>query len=216
MPPFERFASTLVALPDENVDTDQIVPARFLKVTDRAGLGDALFADWRYDADGRPREDFVLNAPAAREARILLAGAHFGCGSSREHAPWALLAFGFRAVVSTGFADIFRNNALRNGLLPIEVDAEAHATLFRRRAADPAVRATVDLEARTLTVEGEAPLHFEVDPFARHCLLHGVDPLGFLLSHAAEIEAHEAAAPAWRSPGTDALLAPSGGGEAVA
>ncbi len=192
MEPITRFESTLVALPAGNIDTDQIVPARFLKVTDNAGLGDALFADWRYDADGRPDPDFPLNRPAARGAEILVAGDNFGCGSSREHAPWALLDFGFRAVVSTDFADIFRNNALKNGLLPIAVDPAAHARLLRLAGAAPAARAAVDLAEQTLTLPDGERVPFPIEPFAKHCLLNGVDPLGHLLSLEEEIVGFEA------------------------
>ena len=138
MEPITTFTSQVVPLPAENVDTDQIIPARFLKTTDKAGLGDSLFCDWRYDADGQPKPDFVLNRPEMKGRGVLLAGDNFGCGSSREHAPWALTGYGFRAVISTSFADIFRNNALKNGLLPIVVDAETHRRLFETLAAEPA------------------------------------------------------------------------------
>ena len=186
-----QFESKLVALPIPNIDTDQIIPARFLKVTDRTGLGDALFADWRYREDGTPDPEFPLNQPAARGAGILIAGDNFGCGSSREHAPWALLAFGFRAVVSTSFADIFRNNALGNGLVPVEIDAAAHARLLAYCNTHPTAVARVDVEACSLTFGNDAA-PFPLESFARHCLLQGVDRLGFLLSCADDIARYEA------------------------
>jgi 3-isopropylmalate/(R)-2-methylmalate dehydratase small subunit len=176
------FTSRVVLLPIENVDTDQIIPARYLKVTDKAGLGDALFADWRYQADGSPRGDFILNHPDSRGAQVLFAGDNFGCGSSREHAPWALVGYGFRAVISTFFADIFQNNALKNGLLPIVVAPEVHQRLQARLERDPDVRVTVDLETQTLTLPDGESVEFPIDQFAKHCLLHGVDQLGFLLA----------------------------------
>ncbi len=193
MEPFTPFTSRVVLLPAENVDTDQIIPARFLKTTDTAGLGANLFADWRYDADGRPRPDFVLNRPESRGAALLLAGDNFGCGSSREHAPWALLGYGFRAVISTSFADIFRNNSLKNGLLPIVVDVATHARLFALAAAQPDGKYRVDLAAQTVTLPDGTAFDFQIDPFARTCLLQGVDELGYLLSHAPAIERYEAA-----------------------
>lgn len=203
MEPIETFSSRLVALPMENIDTDQIIPARYLKVTDKAGLGDALFADWRYDADGQPRPDFPLNQPAARDARVLVGGHNFGCGSSREHAPWALLGYGFRAVISTYFADIFANNALKNGLLPIVVEPAAHARLLALAvetdgggATDARGNAvTVDLRARTLTFPDGDAVRFPIDPFARECLLNGLDQLGFILAEQAAIDRYEAEHP---------------------
>ncbi|MBI4770994.1 MAG: 3-isopropylmalate dehydratase small subunit, partial [Chloroflexi bacterium] len=156
MPHFTTLTSRALALPANDIDTDQIIPARFLKATDKAGMGDHLFADWRYNPDGSPRPDFVLNKPEAREAQILVAGDNFGCGSSREHAPWALTGWGFRAVISTSFADIFRNNALKNGLLPVEVDPATHADLFDLLEEVPDAQLTVDLAACTLTLpEGQ-------------------------------------------------------------
>ncbi len=193
MEPIRTFASTLVALPVDDIDTDQIIPARFLKVTDRDGLGAAVFADWRYDAQGKPRPDFPLNRPEATRARILVAGRNFGCGSSREHAPWALLGFGLRAVISTGFADIFRNNALGNGLLPIALRPEAHARLLRLAAEEPAAEVTVDVERCTVTLPDGVAEPFPLDAFDRHCLLQGVDRLGFLLALGEEIGAFESA-----------------------
>ncbi len=186
------FTAPYVALPMENVDTDQIIPARFLKTTNKAGLGDNLFADWRYAADGSPRPDFVLNQPPAQGAQVLVAGHNFGCGSSREHAPWALLGYGFRAVISTYFADIFRNNALKNGLLPIVVDPATLDALMSAYGSLPAPTVTVDLADQRLTVPGGRSVTFPVDPFAKHCLLAGVDQLGFLLAAVPDIAAYEA------------------------
>jgi len=196
MEPFTVLTSRLVVLPLENIDTDQIIPARFLKATDKAGMGDHLFADWRYDRDGNPRPDFVLNRPESRGAQILLAGDNFGCGSSREHAPWALMGFGFRAVISTSFADIFRNNALKNGLLPVIVDADTHRRLLDLLSADPAATVTVDLFSQTLHLPDGSRVAFPIDGFSKNCLLEGVDQLGYLLKRAALIEAYEASHPA--------------------
>ena len=192
--PIRTFTSRLVALPVENVDTDQIIPARYLKVTDKAGLAEGLFADWRYAPDGAPIPEFVLNRPEARGARVLVAGDNFGCGSSREHAPWALVGYGFRAVVSTFFADIFRNNALKNGLLPIAVDEAAHRRLMAL-AADPDAEITVDLAAQTVTLPDGEAVAFPIDPFAKHCLLNGLDQLGFLLAEEEAIARYEAEHP---------------------
>ena len=185
--PIRTFRSRTVVLPIDNVDTDQIIPARFLKTTTKAGLGENLFADWRYDASGQKKADFVLNKPEARGVQVLVAGDNFGCGSSREHAPWALFDYGFRAVVSTSIADIFRNNALKNGLLPIMVPAEAHQKLL----AAPGGEVTVDLQAQTVTLPDGEAVRFPIDPFARYCLLNGVDELAFLLSHDEAIAAYE-------------------------
>lgn len=186
--PFSVLNSRTVVLPVDNVDTDQIIPARFLTTTQRSGLGRHLFADWRRDADNRPREDFVLNRPEAAGARILVAGRNFGCGSSREHAPWALLDHGFRAVISTEVADIFRSNALRNGLLPVVLDADAHGWLLGH----PGIELCIDLQACEVRFPDGRRATFVVEPFARHCMLHGVDPLGWLLGREAEIKAYEA------------------------
>ena len=195
--PFTTFRSAIVPLPAENVDTDQIVPARYLKVTSRDGLADALFHDWRYEADGGLREPtFILDKPGMVGRRILLAGDNFGCGSSREHAPWALVAWGFRAVITTSCADIFRGNAMKNGLLPITVDAEMHRRLFDLVTADPDVELTVDLEAQTVHLPGDEDLPFDVDPFARLMMLSGTDELGYLLSREPAIDAWESAHPA--------------------
>lgn len=181
----------VVALPNENIDTDQIIPARFLKAISKEGMDKNLFADWRYDASGRPRPDFVLNQPQAQGAQILLAGDNFGCGSSREHAVWALTAFGFRAVISTSFADIFRNNALKNGLLPLVVDRATHRDLFDLVAEIPNVTLHLDVATQTLTLPGGHTVSFPLDPFSRTCLLEGVDELGYLLSKAQTVRQYE-------------------------
>lgn len=184
--------SRTVVMPSTNIDTDQIIPGRFLTTTTRDGLGRQLFADWRYDAAGNPKPDFVLNRPEAAGCRILVAGRNIGCGSSREHAPWALTDYGFQAVVSSGIADIFRNNSLKNGLLPVVVDEDTHAWLL----ANPGAEIEIDLESATLRRPGFDPVAFPIDPFARHCLMHGVDELGFLLAQDAAIKAYEARRPA--------------------
>ncbi len=192
MEPFSPFSSTVVPLCADDVDTDQIIPARFLKVTDKAGLGRRLFADWRYDEAGNPKSDFVLNDPAVQGAQVLLARDNFGCGSSREHAPWALMDWGLRAVVAVSFADIFRNNALKNGLLPIAVDEPTYARLRDAVLADPGARVGVDLESQSLTLPDGDTARFPVDPFAKKCLLSGMDQLGYLLSFEEAIARHEA------------------------
>jgi 3-isopropylmalate/(R)-2-methylmalate dehydratase small subunit len=194
--PFQTFTSKVVPLLVDNVDTDQIIPARFLKVIDKQGLADGLFSDWRYDAAGNPRAEFILNQPGMRGRQVLLAGDNFGAGSSREHAPWALTGFGFRAVLSTSFADIFRNNALKNGLLPIVLDAATHARVAELVDGDPDVEVTVDLAAEELHVAGVGTVAFEIDPFMRAMLLDGTDELGYLLGHADAVAAYEAAHPA--------------------
>ncbi len=191
MAQFISLASRVVALPVNDIDTDQIIPARFLKATDKKGMGDNLFADWRYSADGSPKPDFVLNQPEAAGRQILLAGDNFGCGSSREHAPWALTGFGFRAVISTSFADIFRNNALKNGLLPIIVDEQTHQKLLALVADHPGAELTIDLAAQTLSFPGGS-VAFPIDPFNKTCLLDGVDELGYILGFEKEIAAFEA------------------------
>ena len=190
---FTTLTSLVVLLPINNIDTDQIIPARFMKVTDKSGLGVNLFSDWRYNADGSLVADFVLNRPEAQEARILLAGDNFGCGSSREHAPWALIAFGFRAVISTSFADIFRNNALKNGLLPVQVKAQEHQAMIEALRLEPQSLFSIDLNSQTITWAEGHSASFPVDPFARTCLLQGVDELGYLLSLQDSIDAYEAA-----------------------
>jgi 3-isopropylmalate/(R)-2-methylmalate dehydratase small subunit len=193
--PFKTVASTYVVLPADNVDTDQIIPARFLKVTDKRGLGESVFADWRLRTDGSPNPDFPLNRPDAKGARILVAGQNFGCGSSREHAPWALVGWGLRAIVAPSFADIFKQNAMKNGLLPVEVDDEVHARLVQARHTNPAHLLTVDLPAQTLTLAGEAPVSFAIDAFSKECLVNGIDELGYLLDRITDIERHEAQHP---------------------
>jgi 3-isopropylmalate/(R)-2-methylmalate dehydratase small subunit len=192
MAQFTTLTSHVAVLPVNDVDTDQIIPARFLKVTDKAGLGANLFADWRYNPDGSPKLDFVLNKPEAEGAQILLAGDNFGCGSSREHAPWALTGFGFHAVISTSFADIFRNNALKNGLLPIVVDAHTHRNLFDLLEELPHARLSVDLASQTLALPTGQTASFPIDGFSKTCLLNGVDELGYLLRFQDQIAAYEA------------------------
>ena len=184
--PFHRLESRTAVIPGPDIDTDQIIPARYLKGTTRTGLGRYLFAGWRYDESGRERPDFPLARPEARGARVLVAGPNFGCGSSREHAPWALLDYGFCAVISSSIADIFRANALKNGLLPVIVDRATHQVLLE----SPGIRVSIDLEERTLAF-GDARVSFEIDPFSRRCLLQGVDELGFLLAQEPAIAAWE-------------------------
>ncbi len=186
--PIRKVTSRTVVLPQENIDTDQIVPARFLTTTTREGLGRAAFYDWRYDENGQPRNSSLFNGVNPQTHRILVAGQNFGCGSSREHAPWALLDFGFRVVISSDIADIFKSNALKNGLLPVTIDAATHLRLL----AAPGAEVTVDLEAETVTLADGARVSFKVEPFARRCLLDGVDPLGHLLNEMPAIEAYEA------------------------
>ena len=192
MKPFTNFESRMAALPRNNVDTDQIIPARFLKTTSKQGLDQHLFNDWRYDAQGNEKPDFLLNQPRVKGAQVLLAGDNFGCGSSREHAPWALTQFGFRAVISTSFADIFTQNSLKNSLLPIVVPADVHAELFAAVASDPDSTVKIDLAAQTLTTPGGREVEFPVDGFSKHCLVEGVDELGYILSQEADIAAYEA------------------------
>jgi 3-isopropylmalate/(R)-2-methylmalate dehydratase small subunit len=191
MEKFTKFSSRLAPLPIDNIDTDQIIPARFLKTISKAGLGDNLFSDWRYSADGTPKPDFILNQPRGHAARILLAGDNFGCGSSREHAPWALIQYGFRAVISTSFADIFRGNALKNSLLPIAIPEDKHKALFATVEANPAAEVAINLENQTLTLPDGSTVAFPIDEFAKYCMLQGVDELGYILQLEAEIEAYE-------------------------
>ncbi len=185
------FTSRLAPLPIDNIDTDQIIPARFLKTISKAGLGDQLFYDWRYDAEGKPNPEFILNRPEGRAAQVLLAGDNFGCGSSREHAPWALTQYGFRAVISTSFADIFRGNALKNSLLPIIVPPEAHKALFEAVAKTPAATVTVDLAQQKLTLPDGSSVTFPIDEFAKTCMLEGVDELGYIMQQEPAIAAYE-------------------------
>lgn len=188
MQPIRTIESRTVVIPVTNIDTDQIIPARFLTTTTREGLGKQAFADWRYDANGALKSDFILNTPDVAGCDILVAGRNFGCGSSREHAPWALLDYGFRAVISTEIADIFRSNSLKNGLLPIAVDQQTHAWLMN----NPGAQVRIDLETTTLTLPTGATALFPIEGFARVCLMNGVDELGFLLQQAAAIERYEA------------------------
>ena len=189
MEPIKQIHSRTVVMPSTNIDTDQIIPARFLTTTTKAGLGKSLFADWRYREDGAPNPEFVLNQPGAAGSQILVAGHNFGCGSSREHAPWALLDYGFRAVVSTAIADIFGSNALKNGLLPVVVDASTHRWLLDH----PGAEVTIDLESARLSLANGTVAAFPIEAFARHCLMSGLDELGFLRSKLPEIAAYEAA-----------------------
>lgn len=192
MTPFTKLTSRILPLPIDNVDTDQIIPARFLKTISKEGLDKNLFCDWRYHEDGSERPDFILNKPEAKGAQILLAGDNFGCGSSREHAPWALTQFGFRAILSSSFADIFRGNALKNSLLPVVIPEAVKNSLFDLREKDPNLTLTIDLESQTLHLPSGESVEFPVDPFAKYCLLNGVDELGYLLKHEADIAAWEA------------------------
>ena len=183
--------SKTVALPIENIDTDQIIPARFLKTVSMEGLGENLFLDWRYLPDGSPNPDFALNKPSAKGAEILVAGDNFGCGSSREHAPWALKQYGFKAIISTSFADIFKGNALKNGLLPIIMPPDIHAELLKW----PGIVLKIDLATQTVTLAGGRTVEFPIDPFAKQCLIEGVDELGYMLNQQPAITAYEAKRP---------------------
>jgi 3-isopropylmalate/(R)-2-methylmalate dehydratase small subunit len=187
MEPIKTLRSRTAVIPSSNIDTDQIIPARFLTTTTREGLGKNLFADWRYDAQGAPKPEFLLNRPEAQGCRILVAGRNLGCGSSREHAPWALLDYGFRAVVSTEIADIFRNNSLKNGLLPVVVDEGTSRWLIE----NPGAEVTIDLESTTLTLPTGTRVQFPIEAFSRYCLLNGTDELGFLLGRMDSIKAYE-------------------------
>jgi 3-isopropylmalate/(R)-2-methylmalate dehydratase small subunit len=187
MEPIRIIESRTVVLPYTNIDTDQIIPARFLTTTTKEGLGKQAFADWRYDASGAVRADFILNKPEAQGCQILVAGRNFGCGSSREHAPWALLDFGFKAVISTEIADIFRNNALKNGLLPIVVDENTHRWLLD----NPGAQVRIDLERTSLALPTGVSVAFPIEAFARYCLLNGIDELGFLLKQSEAIARYE-------------------------
>jgi 3-isopropylmalate/(R)-2-methylmalate dehydratase small subunit len=191
MAQFTSLTSRIIPIPINDIDTDQIIPARFLKAISKDGMGDNLFADWRYNADGTPKKDFILNKDEYRGAQILLAGDNFGCGSSREHAPWALTGYGFRAVISTSFADIFRNNALKNGLLPIIVDAETHRDLFDLAEESPRAEIGVDLASQTVTLPNGKKVSFPIDGFAKTCLLEGVDELGYLMKFEKQVAAYE-------------------------
>jgi len=187
MKPITHIHSRTVVLPHENIDTDRIIPARFLTTTQRSGLGKSLFNDWRYRADGSPDPDFALNKPEARGCEILVAGRNFGCGSSREHAPWALTDFGFRAVLSSEIADIFRGNALKNGLLAVVLSEGEHRYLLEH----PGIELSIDVAEGFIELPDGGRFTFELEPFARHCLLSGVDQLGFLVQHEKDITAFE-------------------------
>jgi 3-isopropylmalate/(R)-2-methylmalate dehydratase small subunit len=191
MAQFTTLTSRVLPLPVNDIDTDQIIPAQFLKVTDKNGLADALFFNWRYHDDKTPKADFILNQPSSKGAQILLAGDNFGCGSSREHAPWALTSYGFRAVISTSFADIFRNNSLKNGLIPIIVDEATHKMLFDLVEEVPAAEFSVDLASQTLSFPNGS-VTFPIDPFNKTCLLNGVDELGYILGFEKQIAEFEA------------------------
>jgi len=191
MSKFPTITSRVAALLVDDIDTDQIIPARFLKVTDKVGLGANLFSDWRYEADGSPKSEFVLNRPEFKDAAILLAGNNFGCGSSREHAPWALKGQGIRAVISTAFADIFKNNALKNGVLPVVVSKAVHRELCDLLASQPTAEISVDLESQSVRLPGGATRGFPIDSFAKTCLLEGTDELGYLLRFEKQISAFE-------------------------
>jgi 3-isopropylmalate/(R)-2-methylmalate dehydratase small subunit len=193
MAKFDKLTSQVVPLLVDNIDTDQIIPARFLKVTDKNGLGDQLFCDWRYNADGSPKADFVLNQPQHRGAQVLLAGDNFGCGSSREHAPWALTAFGFRAVISTTIADIFRSNSMKNGLLPVILTNAEYKQLKDEIQKSPDAQVNVDLESQKITFPSGAKAAFPIDPFSKFCLLNGVDELEYLRRFTKEVEQYEKA-----------------------
>lgn len=190
MAQFTSLTSRVLPLPVNDIDTDQIIPAQFLKVTDKNGLADALFFNWRYNDDKSPKQDFIINKPESAGCQILLVGDNFGCGSSREHAPWALTSYGFRAVISTSFADIFRNNSLKNGLIPIIVDDETHKMLFELVEEAPRAELTVDLATQTLSYPGGS-VTFPIDPFNKTCLLNGVDELGYILGFEKEIAEYE-------------------------
>ncbi len=196
MDPITTFSGQAVAVTGENIDTDQIIPARYLKVTDKNGLAEGLFSVWRYLPDGTPNPDFPLNRPEAAGASVLVAGRNFGCGSSREHAPWALQGYGFKAVISPYFADIFKGNSLKIGLLPITVDEETYHELLSHIEEDPATQVTVDLPNQRVVLPGGRAVPFPIDGFAKHCLVNGVDQLGFLSQQADAADAYEAANPA--------------------
>jgi 3-isopropylmalate/(R)-2-methylmalate dehydratase small subunit len=191
MQPFNQLNSRVVVLPLNNIDTDQIIPARYLKATDKNGMGANLFADWRYRPDGSPNPDFILNQPSSQGAQVLLAGDNFGCGSSREHAPWALAGFGFKAVIATSFGDIFYNNALKNGLLPVTVNAGAHQMLLELFEEAPRAELIIDLANQNIVFPGGHTEHFPLDAFSKGCLLQGTDELGYLLGMQSRILAYE-------------------------
>lgn len=185
---FTTLESKTVVVGAENIDTDQIIPARYLKAVTKDGLGDGLFRDWRFNEDGTPKPDFPLNKPESKGAQVLVAGDNFGCGSSREHAPWALTQYGFKAVISTSFADIFKGNSLKNGLLPVIVPADVHKELLASSGAN----VKIDLATQTLTLPSGKTVTFPIDEFSKTCLLQGVDELGYMLAQDAAIKAFEA------------------------
>jgi len=195
MEAFTKLTSRVVPIPNENIDTDIVIPARYLKVTDKAGMDQYLFRDWRFHEDGTPIESFILNQPRSKGCKILLAGKNFGTGSSREHAPWALTAFGFRAVISTSFADIFRGNSLKNSLVPVVVPADVHAELFKMVEADPALELTIDLAPQSLILPNGKTVSFPIDNFSKQCLLAGVDQLGYIQKQESKINAYETSHP---------------------
>jgi len=203
MKPFTNFESRVVPLPINNIDTDQIIPARFLKTTSKQGLDRQLFNDWRYDAQGNPKPDFILNQPRGQNAQVLLAGDNFGCGSSREHAPWAILDYGFRAILAPSYADIFYNNCFQNGILPATLTSEQIDELFKRTEKNEGYRLTVDLEQQTVSDEQGLRYSFDIDPFRKECLMRGLDNIGLTLVHEPEITAFEKAhlrVPAMNAP----------------
>lgn len=191
MEPVKTFKATMAPLPINDIDTDQIIPARFLKVTDKNGLGANAFTDWRYNEDGSPKPDFVLNKDEYKNAQVLIGGHNFGCGSSREHAPWALQGAGMKAIVSTYFADIFRNNSLKNGLLPVVVDEETHRQLVSLAEEDPTSEIEINLADQTLTLPDGRKVTFPIDGFSKHCLLNGIDQMGYLLDMSGDTEQYE-------------------------
>ena len=191
MEPFTVLKSKYVVIPSNDIDTDQIMPARFLKVTDKNGLGDNVFYDWRYESDGTPKSDFILNQPQAKQTGILVAGDNFGCGSSREHAPWGLVGYGFRAVISTSFADIFKNNALKNGLLPVEVDAVTLKKLFESAENEMGPEIKIDLQDQTVVCPDGTSQQFPIDTFSKNCMLKGIDQLGYLMQQMPATEEYE-------------------------
>ena len=193
MKKFTTLTSRVLPIPRNDVDTDQVIPAEYLKVTDKSGLAEGLFQRWRYLPDGSPDPDFPLNRPEYQGAEVLLAGDNFGCGSSREHAPWALAGWGFRAVISTSFADIFRSNAMKNGLLPVEVDAETHQDLLDLAEESAQATIEIDLASQTITLPNGRQAHFPIDSFSKTCMLEGVDQLGYLLKQTEKVKAYEAA-----------------------
>jgi 3-isopropylmalate/(R)-2-methylmalate dehydratase small subunit len=193
MQPFTTITSTVIPLSYNNIDTDQIIPAQYLKVTTKNGLVEGLFSGWRYQSDGQPNPEFPLNRTEYQQAQILVAGDNFGCGSSREHAPWALVGWGIRAVVSTSFADIFRNNALKNGLLTVTIDSETHQKINKQVEVDPNLQVTINLADQTLTLPDGDSTTFPIDPFSKTCLLEGVDQMGYLLKREPQIMNYEQA-----------------------